>query len=66
MHDVLTKTMLTKKKLKTFHATMLVTRTEEWCVEAETAAEARDLLAEGQGHRCQLGDCLHLEVQAVE
>jgi hypothetical protein len=26
-----------KPKLKTFHATMVVTRTEEWCVEAETA-----------------------------
>ena len=24
------------KKLKTFHATMQVMRTEEWCVEAET------------------------------
>jgi hypothetical protein len=66
MHDVLSKTLLTKKTLKTFHATMLVTRAEEWCVEAETVEEARDLLAEGQGHRCQLGDCLHLEVEAVE
>ena len=25
---------------RTFHATMLVTRAEEWCVEAETAEEA--------------------------
>ena len=24
-----------------FHATMVVTRTEEWCVEAETPEEAR-------------------------
>src|SRR6478752_4248185 len=31
-------------KRKMFHATMLVTRTEEWCVEAETAEEARQLL----------------------
>ena len=31
--------------LKTFHATMLVTRAEEWCIEAETAEEARELLA---------------------
>jgi hypothetical protein len=66
MHDVLSKTLLTKKTLKTFHATLVVTRAEEWCVEAETAEEARGLLAEGQGHRCQLGDCLHLEVEAVE
>jgi hypothetical protein len=40
--------------LKTFHATMLVTRTEEWCVEAETAEEARRLLAAGDGHRSVL------------
>ena len=50
-----------KPKLKTFHATMLVTRAEEWCVEAETADEARALLSAGQGYRCQIGDRLHLE-----
>jgi hypothetical protein len=53
-------------QLKTFHATMLVTRAEEWCVEAETAEEARELLAAGQEHRCHLGDRVHLEVQTVE
>jgi hypothetical protein len=53
-------------QLKTFHATVLVTRAEEWCVEAETAEEARELLAAGLGHRCHLGDRVHLEVQAVE
>ena len=37
-----------KPALKTFHATLLVTRAEEWCVEAESAEEARDLLAAGQ------------------
>jgi hypothetical protein len=26
-----------KPKLKTFHATMRVTRAEEWCVEADSA-----------------------------
>ena len=52
--------------LKMFHATVLVTRAEEWCVEAETAEEARQLLATGQGHRCHLGDCLHAEVQQLE
>jgi hypothetical protein len=36
-------------ELKTYHATMLVTRTEEWCVEAESAEEARKLFASGQG-----------------
>ena len=33
--------------LQMFHATVLVTRAEEWCVEAETAEEARELLAQG-------------------
>ena len=55
-----------KHKLKMFHATMLVTRAEEWCVEAETPEEARELLGAGQGHRCHLGDCLHVEVDRVE
>jgi hypothetical protein len=52
-----------KTRLKTFHATMQVTRIEEWCVEAESADEARVLLASGQGHRCRLGDCLDVEFQ---
>ena len=53
--------------LQMFHATtVLVTRAEEWCVEAETAEEARELLAQGQGHRCHLGDRLHAEVQQLE
>jgi hypothetical protein len=53
-------------RLKPFHATMVVTRLEEWCVEAETPEEARALLASGQGHRCQLGDCLHVQLEAME
>jgi hypothetical protein len=52
--------------LKTFHATMAVTRLEEWCVEAETPEEARALLATGQAHRCHLGDCLHVQLEAME
>jgi hypothetical protein len=55
-----------KKKVKLFHASMLVTRLEEWCVEAESAEEARALLASGNGHRCHLGDCLHVEVEQFE
>ena len=55
-----------KPKLKMFHATMLVTRAEEWCVEAETAEEARELLVAGNGHRCQLGDCTYIEVQRID
>ena len=54
-----------KTKLKTFHATMHVTRIEEWCVEAETAEEAKALLAGGQGHRCNLGDCLAVELDSL-
>jgi hypothetical protein len=50
------------KRLKRFHGAMVVTRLEEWCVDAETAAEAKELLAGGEGHRCQLGDCLHVEL----
>ena len=55
-----------KPELKMFHATMHVTRVEEWCVEAETAEEARELLAAGAGHRCHIGDCLNLEFERVE
>jgi hypothetical protein len=54
-----------KVRLKTFHATMVVTRLEEWCVDAATPEEARALLAAGQGHRCHLGDCLHVELEAM-
>jgi hypothetical protein len=60
-------TALAKKPtLRTFHATLIVTRTEEWCVDAETPEEARKLLAAGEGHRCHLGDRLHHEVGEVE
>ena len=53
-------------KTQTFHATVHVTRVEEWCVEAETAEEARELLAAGDGYRCQIGDCVNIEVERVE
>jgi len=52
------------KLLKTFHATMLVTRVEEWCVDAETAEEAQALLAAGAGHRCHLGDCTQFQFES--
>ena len=54
------------KALKTFHATMTVTRMEEWCVDAETPEEAKALLAAGEGYRCHLGDCLHVELEKME
>ena len=55
-----------RPELKTFHATLLVTRAEEWCVEAETAEETRELLAAGHGYRCEIGDCINIEVEQVE
>jgi hypothetical protein len=55
-----------KMKLRTFHATMHVTRIEEWCVQAETPEEARILLASGGGYRCHIGDCLHAEIDLLE
>jgi hypothetical protein len=48
-----------------FHATMLVTRAEQWWVEAESGAEARMLLASGQGHRAALGERVHVEVEEL-
>jgi hypothetical protein len=55
-----------KTRLKTFHATMVVTRREEWCIDAETPEDAKALLAAGEGHRCHTGDCLHLELERME
>ena len=53
-------------ELNTYHATVMVTRAEEWCVEAESPEEARELLAAGLGHRCHLGERIHFEVESVE
>jgi hypothetical protein len=53
-------------RLKTFHATMVVTRLEEWCVDAESAEEAKAFLAAGQGHRCHLGDCLQVQLERID
>jgi hypothetical protein len=53
-------------ELKTYHATMLVTRAEEWCVEADSPEEARELLAAGLGHRCHLGERVQFEVDRIE
>jgi hypothetical protein len=44
---------------------MLVTRAEEWCVEAETPEEARRLLASGAGHRCTPGESVQIEFEAL-
>jgi hypothetical protein len=55
-----------KPSLKMYHATVQVTRVEEWCVEAESAEEARELLASGDGHRVHVGDRVNVEVERVE
>jgi hypothetical protein len=50
------------QKRKMLHSTMLVTRTEEWCVDAETAEEALRFLEAGDGHRCHVGDCVQVQL----
>ena len=52
-----------KHKRKMFHASVQVTRLEDWCVEAEPEEEARALLVSGAGERCGIGDCVYVEVQ---
>jgi hypothetical protein len=51
-----------KKKLQTFHAMMMVTRMEEWCVDAKNVEEAKMLLAAGEGHRCSWGDAIQVDL----
>jgi hypothetical protein len=48
-----------------FHATMLVTRAEEWWVEAEGLEEAEAMLAAGQAHRNALGELVHFELDVL-
>jgi hypothetical protein len=55
----------TKEKLRTYHATMLVTRAEEWCVDAASPDEAKSLLAAGQGHRCHFGEVLDVDLERL-
>ena len=52
-------------KTRLFHARMLVTRVEEWCVEAETEEQARALLAAGAGHRCTPGESIQVEIDSL-
>ena len=54
-----------KTKTKIFYAKMLVTRLEEWCVEAASAEEARELLANGAGHRCSPGESIQAELEQL-
>jgi hypothetical protein len=57
--------MLTKPKTQTYHATLLVTRAEEWCVEAASPEEARALLEAGEGYRCSLGEICCVELSEI-
>ncbi len=52
-------------KPRLFHARMLVTRVEEWCVEAQTLEQARTLLAAGAGHRCTPGESVQVEIDSI-
>lgn len=54
-----------KLKTETYHATMMVMRAEEWCVDASSMDEAKALLAAGQGHRCHRGDAHHVELHEL-
>lgn len=55
----------TKTKTRLFHAKMVVTRLEEWCVEAETSEQARALLASGAGHRTTPGESIQIELERL-
>jgi hypothetical protein len=44
---------------------MIVTRIEEWCVEAETAEQAREFLTAADGPRFHLGNRIHAEIRNV-
>ncbi len=50
---------------RVFHASVLVTRLEEWFVEAESPEQARALIAAGEGHRADSGERVHVEVERV-
>jgi hypothetical protein len=58
-----------KRKIQTaprvFHARMIITRTEEWWVEAENAEKAEKLLEAGQGHRHVIGEVLHVDFDEI-
>jgi hypothetical protein len=57
--------MDTQTKTQTYRATVLVTRAEEWCVDAKTMEEAKALLRAGQGYRCSLGDVCYVELDQL-
>ncbi len=56
---------VSQRRRRIFHASVLVTRLEEWFVEAESAEEARTLFAAGEGHRAVSGERVHVEVERL-
>jgi hypothetical protein len=54
-----------KDKKELYHATMLVTRAEEWCVQASSPEEAKARLQNGEGHRCAPGEIFCMEIGEV-
>jgi hypothetical protein len=54
-----------KAEPRLFHARMVVTRLEEWCVEATTPEEAHALFTAGAGHRCTPGESVQIELDAL-
>jgi hypothetical protein len=54
-----------ERRRRVFHASVSVTRLEEWFVEAESAGEARALIAAGEGHRAAAGERVHVEVERL-
>jgi hypothetical protein len=53
--------MPTDHHRRTYHATMHVTRIEEWFVEADSPEEAQKLFETGQGERGHMGELVQIE-----
>ena len=60
-----TRKLKPKPRLRTYYATLMVTRAEEWWVEAESMEEAQVLLASGEGQRSALGERVHVELESM-
>jgi hypothetical protein len=57
------RTALSESKI--VHARMVVTRAEEWWVEADSPERAKALLSAGKAHRHTLGEMLHVELDEI-
>jgi hypothetical protein len=53
--------MTSDDETRLYHATVLVTRTEEWCVEAKSPEDAKARLEKGEGHRFASGEIFCVE-----